>query len=150
LCFFLFSFSFFNPCIINSIITILLSLFSPCLLSLLLLYYNPLFSLPTTLSAHYQHSFHCLHLPLSSSPNLSPMFPSTYSLPADYSTVPTAHKHCPLQSLTQTPSTTIRVMHPNTHKDHKTQQPPYLLNHKPTPFPTPSFLVPLLPIPQNL
>jgi hypothetical protein len=44
-------FPFFYSCIINYTITIPLSLFSSSSLSLLLLYYNPLFSLPATLSA---------------------------------------------------------------------------------------------------
>jgi hypothetical protein len=48
---YIFKFYFYYSHIINFTITILLSLFLPSSLSLLLLCYNPLFSLPTTLSA---------------------------------------------------------------------------------------------------
>jgi glycosyltransferase involved in cell wall biosynthesis len=64
LCFFFFLFLFlFYSCIINFIITIFLSLFLPSSLSLLFLYYSPLFSLTTTLSAPSHALF-----PLSSPP----------------------------------------------------------------------------------
>jgi hypothetical protein len=78
--FILFLFLFYS-CIINPIITILLSLFSPSLLSLLLLYYNPLFSLPTNFSAPSYPLF-----PLSLPP--SPILPQTVTtlpLPPTYS-----------------------------------------------------------------
>jgi hypothetical protein len=52
LCFFKKFFYFYYSCIINFTITILLSPFLPSSLCLLLLCYNPLFSLPTNLSTH--------------------------------------------------------------------------------------------------
>jgi hypothetical protein len=62
--YFLFSFH-----TINFTITIFSSLFSPPSLSLLLLCYNPLFSFPNILSAPSLSP--CLHLPITSSSNLS-------------------------------------------------------------------------------
>jgi hypothetical protein len=65
-----FNFNFYYSCIINFSITILLSLFLPSSLSLLFLCYNPLFALPTTLSATSYPLFS-----LSSPP--SPTFPQS-------------------------------------------------------------------------
>jgi hypothetical protein len=70
-----FSFFFF---FINSIITIFLSLFSSSSLSLLLLHYNPLFSLPTTLSAPSHPLSPCLHLPLLPLATCYHMTPPSY------------------------------------------------------------------------
>jgi hypothetical protein len=49
---------------------------SPSSLSLLLLYYNPLFSLPTTLSVHSHPLFPLSSPSLLILPNLSPYYPS--------------------------------------------------------------------------
>jgi hypothetical protein len=54
-----------------------------------------------------------------------------------------------MQSLTQTPSSTTEI-NSNPRSSHKTQHPPYLFTDPPTPVPNPIFLVPTLPIPQNL
>jgi hypothetical protein len=87
---------FFYSCIINDIITILLSLFSHTSLSLFL-YYNLLFSLPITLSATTH-----LFFPLTSSPSSNlpqPIttlsLPPTHSQPADKPTEPTAQNTAP-------------------------------------------------------
>jgi hypothetical protein len=74
---FLFLFSFY---IINFNFTICSSLFLPPSLSLLLLCYNALFSLPTTLSASSHPLSPCHHLPFPSSPILLPYAPPSYKL----------------------------------------------------------------------
>jgi hypothetical protein len=66
-----FLFYFYYSCVINFTISILLSLFLHSSLSLLFLCYNPLFSLPTTLSA----SSHPLFPPSSPPPPILPNLP---------------------------------------------------------------------------
>jgi hypothetical protein len=70
-------------CIFNFTITIFLSLFLPPLLPLVLLCYNPLFSLLTTLIYCFPH----FHLSLLFSHNLSPHYHSLL------------HTHHPLTSI---------------------------------------------------
>jgi hypothetical protein len=77
---FLFFFLFpFYSCITISIITILLSLFWPFSLSLLL-YYKPLFSLPTTLSAPSHPLFPVFTSPFYHSPTCHHTTPPSYTL----------------------------------------------------------------------
>jgi hypothetical protein len=58
--------------------------------------------------------------------------------------MPNLHNPKPLQSLTQAPYTTTEI-HSNTHKGHKTQQPPHHFPHSHIPLPTSSFSVTLIP-----
>jgi hypothetical protein len=60
--------------------------------------------------------------------------------------VPTLYNSNPLQSLTQAPYTTTEI-HPNTHKDHKPQQPPHCFPHSPTSLPTSPFSATLTNLP---
>jgi hypothetical protein len=95
------------------------------------------------------HSFFCLHLPFPSSSNLSPYCPSLL------------HIHHLLTSLLYQLHTTPAPCNP-LHKPPPLQQQKYtqrhiratkpssLLTHLLTPFPAPHFIVPLLPVPQNL
>jgi hypothetical protein len=86
---------------------------------------------PTTLSAP-SHPLSSLSSP--SPPNLPqpvtrlPLLP-TYSPPANQPIIPTLHNPKPLQSLTQTPYTTVTEIHQNTHKGHITQQPTHDFPH---------------------
>jgi hypothetical protein len=104
---FLFFFSLFffvYSCIINFIITILLSPFSTSSLSLLLLYYNPLLSLKLLFLPLLTHSFPCPHIPSTlPQPFTTLPFPPKHSPAAEKPTLPTAHNPRLLQSLTQTP-----------------------------------------------
>jgi hypothetical protein len=120
---------------INFTIITFLSLFLSLLLSLVLLCYSPLFSLPNTISA-----FDYLLFLLSSPP---PTCHHT-SLPSH-----TRNTHwlaycinCTKSQAPAIPDTSTlhyNRNHPNTHKGHKTQQPPYLFPYPPIPFPTPPF-----------
>jgi hypothetical protein len=76
-----FNFNFYYSCIINFTIIILLSLFLPSSLSLLLLCYNPLFSLSSTFSA----PSHPLFPPSSPLPPILPHSVTTLPLPPTYS-----------------------------------------------------------------
>jgi hypothetical protein len=67
---------FFFFCIIYFTVSTFLSLFLSLPLSLLFLCHNPLFSLPTIISAPSHPLSPCLHLSLLPSPNLSPHYPS--------------------------------------------------------------------------
>jgi hypothetical protein len=133
----------------NFIITILLSLFLLPLLSLFFLCYNPLFSLPTTLSAPLHPLSPHLLLSLLSFPNLSPQYSSLL------------HTHHLLTSLlyqlytTQPPSipkiSTLYYNNRNTPKSTKgpkTQDPPIPLSPPNHPFSCPPFLVPTLSVTQ--
>jgi hypothetical protein len=95
-------------CTMNFNITIFLSLFLRPLLVLLFWCYNPLFSLPTTLSApSYPLSPHVLITPSYPSPICHHTDPPSYTLttcPADNPTVLTVHTLSPLQFLIQAPS----------------------------------------------
>jgi hypothetical protein len=102
---------------INFTIIIFSSLLLPPSLSLLLLCKNLLLSSPATCSMPLPPFSPCPHLPFPLSLNLSPEYPPSY------------HKH---------PATTIEI-HPNTYKDHKTQQTLNCFPHSPTPLPAPSF-----------
>jgi hypothetical protein len=104
---------FYYSCIINFTITILLPLFLPSSLFLLLLCYNPLFSLPTTLSAP-SHS-----LPPSSStllicpqPVTTLPFPHTHHLLTTYCT---NCSHQPPEIPDTSNSTTTTNIYQNTH-----------------------------------
>jgi hypothetical protein len=105
---YLFSFSLFIPILLTpSFITILLSPFSSSSLSFLLLYYNPLFSLPTTLCDPFHPLFPCITLLFHPLPPCQHTTPPSYTLTTCwlvYSTNYTQPR--PLQSLTQTPSPT--------------------------------------------
>jgi hypothetical protein len=118
---------FYYSCIINFTITIILSLFLSFSLSLLLLCYNPLLSLPTTLSApfHPIHSFPCLHIPLLSSPTCHHTTHSSYILTTCWLACCMNCTHPQPPAIPDTaPSTTTTETHPNTCKGNKTQQPP--------------------------
>jgi hypothetical protein len=121
---------------INFVITIFLNLLLPPSLSFLFLCYNPLFSLPTTLCAP--------------SHPLNPVFTSPcYPSPTYHYTTPPFYKlnthwlpYCTNCTQLQTPAipdtSILHYNNRNTHKHikcHKTQQPPYLFPHPPTPFP---------------
>jgi hypothetical protein len=88
---------------------------------------------------------HPLFLPALTFPSHSPqpvprlLLPPTHSSPADQPTIPTLHNPNTLQSLTQIPSTTTTQIYPNTHKDHKRQQPLHCFLHLPTLLPTSPF-----------
>jgi hypothetical protein len=69
-----FNFNFYYSCIINFTITILIFLFLPSSFSLLLQCYDPLLSLPTTLSAPSHPLNPPSSLTLLTSPNLSPQY----------------------------------------------------------------------------
>jgi hypothetical protein len=139
-----FSFFIFYSCITSP--SQFFYLLLPSSLSLLFLCYNPLFSLPATLSAP-SHPFFPLSLPLLlTSSNLSPHYFSFL------------HTHHLLTSLLYQLYTTPVPFNPwhkhtvidsNTHKGHKIQQLPYLFPYPPTTFPIPPVLVPLLLNPQN-
>jgi hypothetical protein len=79
----------------------------------------------------------CPHLPL---PTCHQTTPPTYIL------IPLTNQPKPLLSLTQAPSTTTEI-HPNTHKDHKNQQPLTDSTTHPPYFPPPP-VVPPYPNPQ--
>jgi hypothetical protein len=73
-------------------------------LSLLFLCYNPLFSLPNTLSAHSHPITHPMfNSPSYPSPICQHTTSPTHSPPTDWPTVPTVHNPSHLQSLTQHP-----------------------------------------------
>jgi hypothetical protein len=65
--------------------------------------------------------------------------PPSYSWPTEQPTIPTLHNPKPLQSVTQTPSSTTTEIDPNIQKDHKNNSPHNaFLTHQP------HFLYPLL------
>jgi hypothetical protein len=129
--------------VVNFTITIFLSLFLSPLLFFFFLCYNPFFYLPITLSAPSHPLFPCLCLPLLSFCNLSPHYCSILNT---HHLVTSLLYHCTYPHLPAIPDTTPSIttveMHLNTHKSHKTQQPPYIFPH-PSPFcspPTPLFI----------
>jgi hypothetical protein len=149
--FFLFNFYFYYSCIINFTIIILLALFFPSSLSFPLLCYNPLFSLPTTLSGPSHPLFSHLHLLFLSSPNLSPHYLSLLhthhlltSLLYQLHTIPAPcnpwHKHPSLQQQKYIQTHTRETKSSSLHTSSSTHLPPF----------PPPLLVPPLPIPQNL
>jgi hypothetical protein len=96
-------------CFINCIITFLIPSLTPSLF-IHVLCYNPLFS-PNTLSAPSHPILSpCLHLHFLSSYNLSPHYPPSYTL--------TTHRLDPIPT-----APAPAKIHPNTHKDHKTNSP---------------------------
>jgi hypothetical protein len=117
-------------CIINFTLAIFLSLSLPPSLSVIFLCYNPLFSPPTTLSApSYPLSPH-LHFPLLSFPSLLQHYSSLLLIHNLLTSLLNNCTHPQPPAIPDTAFCTTKVeIHPNTHKDHKIQQLPYLFPH---------------------
>jgi hypothetical protein len=119
LVFIFFSLVVFFSCIINFITTIFLSLFLLPSHPPLFLCYNPLFSLPTTLSSHsHPHSVPVFTFPSFPSQPVTTLFPPSYSLNTHWLVYcTTIYNLSPLQSLTS-------ILHYNNRNTHKHTQGP--------------------------